>query len=88
MLLSILLQTTALTDSASAAAAASTSANMPGNLWDMATKGGVVMIPIGILFVASLYIAIERYLAIKNAAPKLIPILFLLGVFDFNLLFF
>ncbi len=68
MLLSILLQTTALTDSASAAAAASTSANMPGNLWDMAIKGGVVMIPIGLLFVASLYIAIERYLAINNAA--------------------
>jgi biopolymer transport protein ExbB len=68
MLLSILLQTTALTDSATAAQTAATTANMPGNLWDMAVKGGVVMIPIGILFVASLYIAIERYLAIRNAA--------------------
>lgn len=68
MFLSILLQTTALTDSASAAQAANANANMPGNLWDMALKGGIVMIPIGLLFVATLYIAIERYLAIRNAA--------------------
>lgn len=67
MLLSILLQTAVAVDSANAAHQAASEAQLPGNLWDLAVKGGVVMIPIGIMFVLSLYIAIERYLTIRNA---------------------
>ncbi len=69
MLLSILLQQTAVAvDSATAAQAATVTTQMPDNLWELAVKGGVVMIPIGIMFIFSLYLAIERYLTIRNAA--------------------
>ena len=66
MLLSILLQ--AVNDTAAAAATNAATAEMPDNLWKLAAKGGVVMIPIGIMFVASIYLAIERWLTIHKAS--------------------
>ena len=68
MLLSILLQIPNAVDSANAAQSAAATAQIPDNLWSLAVKGGVVMIPIGLMFVFSLYLAIERYLTIRNAA--------------------
>lgn len=69
MLLSIFLQAvTATADSASQAAQNSSGGEMPENLWQLAVKGGVVMIPIGIMLVASIYLAIERWLTINKAA--------------------
>ncbi len=68
MLLSILLQTGIAVDSATAAHTAAATAQIPDSLWGLAVKGGVVMIPIGVMFVLSLYLAIERYLTIRNAA--------------------
>ena len=38
------------------------------SLWELATKGGWIMLPIGILFVASIYIFFERYFYIRMAA--------------------
>ncbi|MDP4208503.1 MAG: MotA/TolQ/ExbB proton channel family protein [Bacteroidota bacterium] len=38
------------------------------SLWDLAMKGGWIMIPIGILFLATLFIFFERYFYIKMAA--------------------
>jgi biopolymer transport protein ExbB len=66
MLLSIFLQ--AVTDTAAAATTNAATAEMPDNLWKLAAKGGVVMIPIGIMFVASIYLAIERWLTIQKAS--------------------
>jgi biopolymer transport protein ExbB len=66
MLLSIFLQ--AVSDTAAAATTNAATAEMPDNLWKLAAKGGVVMIPIGIMFVASIYLAIERWLTIQKAS--------------------
>jgi biopolymer transport protein ExbB len=68
MLLSILLQTPTAVDSANIAKIAATAALAPETPWDLVSKGGIVMIPIGLMFIAALYIAIERYLAIRNAS--------------------
>lgn len=68
MLLSILLQTPSAVDSANAVKKALAESEAPKNLWEFAEKGGLVMIPIGILFIIALYLAIERYLAIRSAA--------------------
>lgn len=38
------------------------------SLWDLAAKGGWIMIPIAILFVVTLYIFFERYFYIRMAA--------------------
>ena len=38
------------------------------SFWEMILKGGPVMIPIGILSIAALYIFTERYLTIKKAS--------------------
>ncbi|MDI1233608.1 MAG: MotA/TolQ/ExbB proton channel family protein [bacterium] len=68
MLSFILLQLPNAVDSANLAQSAAATAQIPDNLWALAVKGGVVMIPIGIMFVFALYLAIERYLTIRNAA--------------------
>lgn len=39
-------------------------------IWNMALKGGVVMIPLVILSVVAIYIFIERYLAISRASRE------------------
>lgn len=68
MLLSILLQAITTTDSLSEAAKANSGGAMPENLWQLAMKGGVVMIPIGLMLVFSIYLAIERWLTINKAS--------------------
>lgn len=68
MLLSIFLQAVQMADSTTNAAAATSGGEMPDNLWQLAVKGGVVMIPIGVMLVASIYLAIERWLTIQKAA--------------------
>jgi biopolymer transport protein ExbB len=67
MLLSILLQTTAVAVDSAHMAQAETAAKAPKNLWEIAVLGGPVMIPIGLMFIISVYLAIERYLTIRNA---------------------
>src|SRR5690606_27858201 len=39
----------------------------PSNPFELLMKGGVVIIPIALLFVAAIYLAIERYLNIRKA---------------------
>jgi biopolymer transport protein ExbB len=38
------------------------------NLWEVLVSGGVIMIPLGVLFVAAVYFFFERYIAIKKAS--------------------
>ena len=38
------------------------------NLLDLIVKGGVVMIPIGILSIVTIYLAIEKYISIRRAS--------------------
>lgn len=45
-----------------------TSADTPVSYFDLAIKGGWVMIPIGLLSVIAVYIFVERFMAIRNAA--------------------
>ena len=40
------------------------------NLWQILEKGGLIMIPIVILFAAAIYIFIERWLVINNAKRR------------------
>lgn len=40
------------------------------SLWDIIQKGGLIMIPIGILFAAAIYIFIERYITIRAASAS------------------
>lgn len=73
MILNILLQvTTNLTDSTArlTALSASTPPETGGTLWQTIEKGGIIMIPLGILFVVSVYIFIERFLIVRHATRK------------------
>jgi biopolymer transport protein ExbB len=38
------------------------------NLWDILSKGGVLMIPLAILLVIAIFVFFERYMAIKKAS--------------------
>lgn len=69
MTLSILLQATALIDSTQAAVNSIPTVAGPAevSLWDIIQKGGLIMIPIGVLFAAAIYVFIERYITIRNA---------------------
>ncbi len=40
------------------------------NLWDLTLKGGIVMIPLVILLLVSIYVLVERWLAIRAAAKE------------------
>lgn len=40
------------------------------SLWDIIQKGGIIMIPIGILLAVAIYIFIERYITIHNASSN------------------
>ncbi len=40
------------------------------DLLDLTLKGGIIMIPIGILFIIGIYLTIERYLTVKKAAKS------------------
>jgi biopolymer transport protein ExbB len=70
MLLSLILQITE--GAASTTAALQTAANQASNqdslsLLDLMLKGGYFMIPIGILSIISIYVLIEKFVAIKKA---------------------
>lgn len=64
MILSIILQASGLADTPEMP---SETAN---SLWQSIEKGGIIMIPIGILFITAIYIFIERYLTIRNSTRK------------------
>ena len=64
MLLNILLQMT-FQDQVPNALDAPKEISMP--LWDLALKGGWIMIPIAVLSVIAVYIFVERYFAIRKA---------------------
>ena len=49
-------------------AASQTIDNMQLSLWDLAVKGGWLMIPLVLLWVIGLYIFFERYLSIRTAS--------------------
>ncbi|MDD3080283.1 MAG: MotA/TolQ/ExbB proton channel family protein [Paludibacter sp.] len=68
MLTTILLQTIATADTVLNTPAITSGTS--GNLWQSIEKGGVIMIPIGILFVAAIYIFIERYLTIRHSTSR------------------
>ena len=50
--------------------AAETVATQEMSVWELTLKGGIIMIPLAILSVISIYILIERFLAIKTAAKE------------------
>jgi len=51
-----------------ASVAVNSSANF--SFFDMLVKGGFIMIPIALLFVASIYIFVERFISIRRASIK------------------
>lgn len=65
MLFNVLLQVTVM-DQVPNALDAPKDVSMP--LWDLALKGGWIMIPILVLSVIAVYIFVERYFAIRKAA--------------------
>jgi biopolymer transport protein ExbB len=65
MLFNVILQVT-LPEQALSALDAPKEISMP--LWDLALKGGWIMIPLAILSVIAVYIFVERYFAISRAA--------------------
>lgn len=75
MLLGFLLQITPLADTAKKVvqqASTSTPPTPAGTLeltpWEFVVKGGIIMIPLGLLLVATIFLAIERLLVIRKAA--------------------
>ena len=60
--------TTLLQIMADTSAAATATGPEKTTLVDLAIKGGVVMIPIGVLFVLAIYLFIERWLTIRKAS--------------------
>ena len=59
-----------VTDSIASTAAATTPADQELSVWSLCLKGGIIMIPLAILSIISIYILIERYLAITAAAKE------------------
>lgn len=72
MILSLILQASPLVDSVSSAVNSIPVISKPADvsLWDIIQKGGVIMIPIGILLVTAIYIFIERYITIRDASAS------------------
>ena len=71
-MLSILLQAAPIVDTISSAVNSIPVVSKPSvvSLWDIIQKGGIIMIPIGILFAVAIYIFIERYITIHNASSN------------------
>lgn len=67
MNLSIILQVIAPTDSLQATTEVSTGLF---NTWAIIQKGGMIMIPIGFLFVLAIYLFIERYISIHRISAS------------------
>jgi biopolymer transport protein ExbB len=72
MMLSLILQATSAVDTVSSAVNSLPVVSQPAavSLWDIIQKGGIIMIPIGILFAGAIYIFIERYITIRNASKS------------------
>ena len=66
MLLNVLLQATYMDEMIPNALETPKEVSMP--LWDLALKGGWIMIPIAALSVLAVYIFVERYFAVSKAA--------------------
>jgi biopolymer transport protein ExbB len=69
-MLSTLLQITTATDTVTNAAAAAAEAQPGISILDLIMKGGWVMIPLLLLSLVTIYVIVERYLAIKNASKN------------------
>lgn len=71
-MLSILLQVAPIVDTVSSAVNSIPVVSKPTvvSLWDIIQKGGIIMIPIGILFAVAIYIFIERYITIHKASSN------------------
>jgi biopolymer transport protein ExbB len=64
--LQVLIDSAKIKDSLARAAAMLTP--QKENLWDILSKGGVLMIPLAILLVIAIFVFFERYMAIKKAS--------------------
>lgn len=62
------LQISSPTDSVNKAVTAATQAEQSMNVMDMLTKGGTLMIPLGLLFVLAVFFFFERLIAIRKAS--------------------
>ncbi len=64
----------AITDTAQKVGITTAAATQPGNfdfsVWSMIEKGGVIMIPIGILLVLTIFVLIERLIIVNKALHK------------------
>lgn len=69
MLLSVILQAINSVDSITQNTAV-TNIEKSSTLWQSIEKGGIIMIPLGVLFVVALYIFIERFLVIRHSTRK------------------
>jgi biopolymer transport protein ExbB len=69
MIFSILLQSIAAADSIQDAASEVISTGL-FNTWAIIQKGGLIIIPIGFLFVLAIYIFIERYISIHRVSAS------------------
>lgn len=71
MPLSIILQATnTVVDSVATASTSTVADTANTTLWQSIEKGGIIMIPLGILFVVAVYIFIERFLIIRYSTRK------------------
>lgn len=71
ILLQITQQTAAIADTLTqAAVTAAQPTQIRLSIWDLAVKGGVIMIPIALMSVIAVYIFIERYMVIGRASRE------------------
>ncbi|MGE5382348.1 MAG: MotA/TolQ/ExbB proton channel family protein [Omnitrophica WOR_2 bacterium] len=71
ILLQITQQTAAIADTLNqAATAVAQPSQIRLSIWDLAVKGGVIMIPIALMSVIAVYIFIERYVVIGKASRE------------------
>jgi biopolymer transport protein ExbB len=71
ILLQITQQTTAIADTVSQALTTTPQpTEIKLSIWEMATKGGPIMIPIALMSVIAVYIFIERYIVISRASRE------------------
>jgi biopolymer transport protein ExbB len=71
ILLQITQQTAAIADTINqAATAVAQPSQIRLSIWDLAVKGGVIMIPIALMSVIAVYIFIERYVVIGKASRE------------------
>lgn len=72
MILSLILQATPAIDTLNSTVNSIPVVSKPTifTIWDIIQKGGLIMIPIGILFVLTIYIFIERFISIQRASAS------------------